>query len=203
MKASGFVAQPQRTRKYSSYQGEITQAPENLLTRNFHADAPNKKWLTDITQFHIPAGKAYLSPILDCFDGMLVSWTISTRPDAELVNAMLDLATSTLNCNQSPIIHSDRGSYYRWPGWIERIEKASLVRSMSKKGCSPDNAACEGLFDRIKNEMFYNRNWIGVTLDSFMALLDNYLRWYNTSRIKMSLGCKSPVQYQVSLGFSV
>jgi len=200
MGESGLVAQPKRKRKYSSYQGEITPAPENLLTRNFHADAPNKKWLTDITEFHIPAGKAYLSPIVDCFDGMLVSWTISTRPVAELVNTMLDLATNTLNDDECPIIHTDRGCHYRWPGWLERIEKASLMRSMSKKGCSPDNAACEGLFGRIKNEMFYNRNWIGVTLDSFMELLDGYLQWYNTARIKMSLGGKSPVQYRVSLG---
>lgn len=134
MEASGLVAQPKRRRKYSSYQGEIAPAPENLLMRNFHADAPNKKWLTDITEFHIPAGKAYRSPIVDCFDGMLVSWTISTRPDAELVNTMLDVAISTLNDDGCPIIHSDRGCHYRWPGWLERIEKASLVRSMSKKG---------------------------------------------------------------------
>jgi hypothetical protein len=111
MEASGLVAQPKRRRKYSSYQGEITPAPENLLMRNFHADAPNKKWLTDITEFHIPAGKAYRSPIVDCFDGMLVSWTISTRPDVELVNTMLDVATSTLNDDECPIIHSDRGCH--------------------------------------------------------------------------------------------
>ena len=203
MEEAGLVAQQKRRRKYSSYQGEITPAPENLLTRDFHANAPNKKWLTDITEFHIPAGKAYLSPIVDCFDGMLVSWTISTRPDAELVNTMLDLATDTLHDDESPIIHSDRGCHYRWPGWLERLEKASLVRSMSKKGCSPDNAACEGLFGRIKNEMFYNRNWIGVTMDSFMEKLDKYLQWYNTARIKMTLGGMSPVQYRSSLGLAV
>jgi len=76
------------------------------------------------------------------------------------------------------------------------------VRSISKKDCSPDNAACEGLFGRIKNEMLYNRNWIEVTLDSFMELLDRDLQWYNTARIKMSLGGKSPVQYRVSLGLA-
>ena len=200
IKASGLVAQLKRRRTYSSYQGEITMAPENLLARNFHADAPNKKWLTDITEFHIPAGKAYLSPIVDCFDGMLVSWTISTRPDAQLVNTMLDMATSTLNDDECPIIHSDRGCHYRWPGWLERIEKASLKQSMSKKGCAPDNAACEGFFGRIKNEMFYNRNWMGVSLDAFMELLDRYLQWYNTARIKMARCGKSPVQYRVSLG---
>jgi transposase InsO family protein len=70
---------------------------------------------------------------------------------------------------------------------------------MLKKGCSPDNAACEGLFGRIKNEMFYNRNWIRVTMDSFMDTLDKYLQWYNKERIKMSLGAMSPVEYRLGL----
>lgn len=203
MEEASLVAQSKRKRKYSSYQGEITPAPENLLERNFHADAPNKRWLTDITEFHIPAGKAYLSPVIDCFDGMIVSWTVSTRPDAEMVNTMLDMATGTLTNDEFPIIHSDRGCHYRWPGWLERIEKAALVRSMSKKGYSPDNAACEGFFGRVKNEMFYNRRWAGVTLDSFMETLDKYLHWYNTKRIKISLGGMSPIQYRLSLGLAV
>ncbi len=134
-----LVAQRKHMRKYRSYQGEITPAPENLIERDFHAEAPNKKWLTDITEFRIPAGKPYLSPVVDCFDGMLVSWTISTRPDAALVTTMLDVATNTLHDGEYPIIHTDRGCHYRWPGWLERTEKASLVRSMSKKGCSPNN----------------------------------------------------------------
>ena len=78
-----------RKRKYSSYQGEITPAVPNIIERYFHADAPNVKWLTDLTEFHIPAGKVYLSPIVDCFDGLLPSWSIGTSPDAELVNSML------------------------------------------------------------------------------------------------------------------
>ena len=202
MDEAGLVAQSKRKRKYSSYQGEITPAPENLLKRDFHADTPNEKWLTDITEFHIPAGKAYLSPIVDCFDGMLVSWTVSTRPDAEMVNTMLDLAIDTLTDGKFPIIHSDRGGHYRWPGWLERVEKSGLTRSMSKKGCSPDNSACEGFFGRIKNEMFYNRSWADVSLDSFIDTLDIYLQWYNNKRIKMSLGGKSPVQYRLSLGLA-
>lgn len=64
------------------YLGEISPAPENLINRDFHAKAPNVKWLTDITEFHIPAGKVYLSPIIDCFDGMVISWSIGTQPDA-------------------------------------------------------------------------------------------------------------------------
>ncbi len=134
------------------------------------------------------------------FQFSLGSWTMSTRPDAELVNMMLDLAIETLGDEEKPILHSDRGGHYRWPGWLERIEKTGLIRSMSKKGCSPDNSACEGLFGRIKMEMFYNRSWAGVTMESFLETLDNYLQWYNNKRIKMSLGGRSPVQYRLSLG---
>lgn len=108
MTEANLVAVTKRRRKYNSYQGEITPAPKNLLERDFHADTPNSKWLTDITEFHIPAGKAYLSPVVDCFDGMLVSWTVSTRPDAEIVNTMLDMATGTLGDGEYPIVHSDR-----------------------------------------------------------------------------------------------
>ena len=203
MAAAGLIALVKRKRKYSSYQGEISPAPENLLQRDFTAEHPNLKWLTDISEFHIPAGKVFLSPILDCFDGILVSWTISTRPDSELVNCMLDRATARLKVDETPILHSDRGGHYRWPGWLERIENRGLIRSMSQKGCSPDNAACEGLFGRIKNEMFYNRSWQGVSLEEFMDRLDRYLHWYNDDRIKMSLGGLSPVEYRRTLGYEV
>ena len=121
MKEEHLVAKRPNKKKYCSYQGEITPAVENKVNRNFHADKPNKLWLTDITEFAIPAGKVYLSPIVDCFDGMLVTWTIGTSPNANLVNSMLDSAIKTLDKNEHPIVHSDRGCHYRWPGWIERI----------------------------------------------------------------------------------
>lgn len=185
-----------RVRRYSSYKGEITPAVPNLLKRDFHADTPNQKWLTDITEFAIPAGKIYLSPIVDCYDGALASWTIGTEPDADLVNTMLDDAIATLKPGEKPIVHSDRGCHYRWPGWISRMEAANLTRSMSKKGCSPDNSACEGLFGRIKNEMFYCHDWRDVTISEFIAILNEYLVWYNNDRIKMSLGGLSPMAYR-------
>ncbi|MEI0746871.1 IS3 family transposase, partial [Pseudomonas aeruginosa] len=74
---------------------------------------------------------------------------------------------------------SDRGSHYRWPAWIRRTENAQLTRSMSKKGCSPDNAACEGFFGRLKTELIYPRNWQHVTLKDLMTRIDAYIHWYN------------------------
>ena len=197
-----FVAANKR-RRYGSYLGEISPAPENLINRDFQAATPNEKWLTDITEFQIPAGKVYLSPIIDCFDGLVISWSIGTRPDAELVNMMLDAAVETVaNSNDRPVVHSDRGAHYRWPGWLSRIENAKLTRSMSRKGCSPDNAACEGFFGRLKTEMFYLRDWRTTTIEQFIDVLDTYIRWYNEKRIKISLGSRSPIEYRESLGLT-
>lgn len=131
MKEEQLVVKIKRTRKYNSYQGEISPAVDNLINRIFSASEPNEKWLTDITVFAIPAGKVYLSPIVDCFDGLLVNWNISTSPDALLVNSMLDDAAKLLSVGEKPIIHSDRDVHYRWPGWIDRMEKNGFIRSMS------------------------------------------------------------------------
>jgi len=70
-------------------------------------------------------------------------------------------------------VHSDRGGHYRWPGWLSRIADAKLIRSMSRKGYSPDNAACEGFFGRLKTELFYSRNWLSTTIEEFVAALDS------------------------------
>ena len=121
--------------RYSSYRGENTPAADNIIERDFHADAPNAKWLTDITEFAITAGKTYLSPIIDCFDGLAVSWSMWISPDAELVNTMLNKATATLSDGEHPVLHTDRGCHYRWPGWIFRTGKVGPQRSMSRKSC--------------------------------------------------------------------
>lgn len=202
MAEEGLSVRTKSKRKYHSYQGEISPSVPNRINRDFHAEKPNEKWLTDITEFAIPAGKVYISPIVDCFDGMLPYWTIGTAPNAALVNDMLDGAISQLKETERPIVHSDRGCHYRWPGWIKRMEKAGLERSMSQKGCSPDNAACEGLFGQLKNEMFYNRDWAGVSIEEFISLLNKYLIWYNEKRIKISLGNMSPLEYRQSLGLA-
>lgn len=189
-----------KTGKYNSYAGEITPAVPNLLNRDFKANLTNEKWLTDITEFAIPAGKVYLSPIIDCFDGFVVTWNIGTTPDSRLVNTMLDNAITSLKKDEFPVIHTDRCVHYRWPGWIERMQSTNLTRSMSKKGCSPDNSACEGFFGRLKNEMFYNQDWGGVSIDEFITILNDYIIWYNNTRIKKSLDYKSPLKYRQALG---
>ena len=172
----------------------------NILERNFRASKPNEKWLTDITEFAIPAGKIYFSPMIDCFDGMPICWSVGTAPDAALVNGMLDEAISQLKEDEHPIIHTDRGCHYRWPGWINRMNAAQLTRSMSKKGCSPDNSACEGFFGRMKNEMFYGLSWVNVSIDDFIRRVNDYMIWYREKRINVSLGGMSLTEHRQSFG---
>ena len=201
MKQEELIVYVPRTKyHYSSYEGEITPAVENIVDRDFHSDKPFEKILTDLSEFHIPAGRVYLSPAIDCFDGLPISWTIGTSPNAELANTMLDQVISVTPDDCHPIIHSDRGCHYRWPGWIERMDNAGFIRSMSKKGCSPDNSACEGFFGRLKNEFFYCRDWNGITIEEFIEELNDYIYWYGHSRIKISLGGLSPIEYRQSLG---
>ena len=202
MKEENLIVRAIRQKKYNSYLGEISPAVPNEIQRDFHADKPNKKWLTDITEFKIGEEKVYLSPIIDCFDGMPITWTVGTSPNAELVNTMLDNAIALLKGNEHPIVHSDRGCHYRWPGWIQRMNEAGLTRSMSKKGCSPDNSACEGFFGRMKNEMFYGEKWDKISVEEFISIINQYMQWYRDKRIKLSLGGLSPMEYRRSLGIA-
>lgn len=95
MQQEGLHVYYPRKRKFCSYCGEVSPEVPNLLKRNSRATETNQKWLTDITEFAIPAGKIYLSPIIDCYDGMPVSWTIGTSPTVELANTMLKKAVAS------------------------------------------------------------------------------------------------------------
>ena len=196
------VAYAKRRARCGSYKGEISDAPENLVNRSFRAAAPNELRPADITEFGLPGGKVHLPLILDCFDGGLPAWSIGTSPNAELANSSLEAACGTLREGQRPVTRSDRGRRCRWPGWIAICEKSHLIRSMSKKGCSPDSSAMEGFFGRLENEFFHHRDWLGVTMPEFCRMLDAYLRYYNEERPKEKLGWLSPMQYRRSLGLA-
>lgn len=208
MAENGLVAcNPKRRRRYSSYVGEVSEAPENTCLdgrgrHDFGAGRPNELWVTDITEFRMPAGKCYLSPVIDCFDGMPVGWSIGTSPDADLANSSLLQACAQLKEGEHPRSHSDRGGHYRWPGWVSICEEHGLVRSMSRRGCSPDNSRAEGFFGRLKVEFFYGRDWEGVTIEEFMGTLHGYMVWYRDERRKSDLGYRSPTQYRRELGLA-
>ena len=202
MAEDGLVTHVPKRRRYSSYEGETTPAPGNLVNRDFMAERPNEKWLTDITEIKARDGKVYLSPMIDCHDGKIVAYTAGFSPNAELANGMLVKAAETLPEGAKPLVHSDRGCHYRWPGWLDLMERYGLTRSMSAKGCSPDNAAAEGFFGRMKTESVYPERWEERTRDEVLVLIDDYIHWYNHERIKQSLGWMSPVQYRQSQGMA-
>ncbi len=183
------VVYGRRARRYSSYAGEVDEAPANLPlrgdgTHDFHADEPCEKWVSDITEFKLPdAPKVYLSPVIDLFDGKPVGWSIGLRPDSHLADSSLLAALAA--ARRPPLwVHTDRGCHYRWPGWKRICEENGIARSMSRKGRSPDNAACEGFFGRLKNEFFHGRDWRGVSADEFIARLDAWMRFYSEGRLK-------------------
>ncbi len=123
-------------------------------------------------------------------------------PSVTAISCTCSITASLGKSSRHWLVTGIGGGHYRWPGWLDRINTSGLKRSMSRKGCSSDNAACEGFFGRVKNEMFYGRNWAGITLEKFICLLDRYIRWYNERRIKLSLGAMSPVKYRQHLGIT-
>lgn len=180
-----------RRGRYSSYAGEIDAPAPNLLlradgTHDFSAGRPNEAWVSDVTEFRLPddGRKVYLSPVVDLFDGKPVGWAVGTSPDARLTESSLEMACATLGEGEAPVAHTDRGCHYRWPGWKAICGRHGLARSMSRKGTSPDNAACEGLFGNLKNEFFHGRDWSGWTAEAFMELLDGWMAAYSTVRLK-------------------
>ena len=199
MAEGGLSAHVPKRRRYSSYEGETTPAPGNLVNRDFTAERPNEKWLTDITEIKARDGKVYLSPMIDCHDSKIVAYTAGFHPNAELANRMLAEAAETLPDNARPVVHSDRGCHYRWPEWIRICTEHGLTRSMSAKGCSPDNAAAEGFFGRLKQEFFHKRSFRGVTIDEFAVMLDEYMVWYRDKRIKTEYGM-SIMDKRIQLG---
>ena len=206
MRDEGLVARAaKKKRRRSPYEGEISEAPPNLLRdeegkHRFGADRPNELWITDVTEFRIPTGKVYLSPIVDCFDGMPLSWSISTSPDAGMANSSPIDACGWLNEGDRPTVRSDRGGHYRWPGWIRICRENGLAWSMSRKGRSPDSARREGFFGRLKIEFFYGCNWSKVAIEESMGMLNAYLRWYGDVRMKSDLDYRSPMQCRRDLG---
>lgn len=210
MREEGLSARGRRrARRWSSYAGEASEAPPNLPlradgTHDFTAPAPNVLWVTDITEFRLPgdAGRVYLSAVLDCFDGMPVSWRIGPSPTARLADSSLEAACATLAPGERPVVHSDRGGHYRWPGWVEVCRRFGLARSMSRKGRSCDNARMEGFFGTLKSEFFHGRDWEGVGRGGFMAELHAWLRWFRSGRVSESLGWRTPEENRRLLGYA-
>lgn len=174
---------------YRSYKGEVSDAnPLNLLVNkygghDFGAEAPNQKWLTDVSEIKAADGRLYLSVIIDCFDGRCISWAISEHPNSELVLTSLESALVGLRAGEEPLLHSDRGMLYQRSSWSDAC-KGKVQRSMSRKGHPQDNASCESFFGFLKCEFYYPLQNKRLNRKELKEQIDSYIRWYNESRLR-------------------
>ena len=189
----GLKSQIRKVR-YRSYKGEVGRIAPNVINRDFVAHAPNRKWATDVTQINIGSEKLYLSPILDMFNGEIISYNISKSPNLEQVYDMLDKAFARFDSLDGLILHSDQGWQYQHYGYRKRFEEHGIIQSMSRKGNCLDNAMAENFFGIMKSELLYAENF--ESSEAFMKALDEYIDYYNNKRIKSRLTGKSPVQYR-------
>ena len=168
---------------------------ENLLNRVFHADKPNEKWLTDVTEFKwyegITSHRVYLSAILDLYDRRIVAYVLSGRNDNPLVFKTLDKALKA-NPDAHPLFHSDRGFQYTNRFFHQKLEKAGLTQSMSRIAHCIDNGPMEGFWGILKRECYYGRRF--TSKESLIQVIQGYIHYYNTRRVQRSLGVLTPFE---------
>lgn len=183
-----------RPKRYRSYRGQFNARVPNVLDRQFQADRPNQKWVTDVTEFNVKGNKLYLSPVMDLYNGEIVAYETQERPHLPLVSNMLKKALRKLASQEAPLLHSDQGWQYQMPAYRRQLAAHGLTQSMSRKGNCLDNAAMESFFGTLKSEFFYLSKF-----DSVRQLEDGlrqYIHYYNHERIKTKLKGLSPVQYR-------
>ena len=195
MKQLGLVCHVRERRKYNSYKGEVGEVAPNLLERHFKTNEPNRKWVTDVTEFKVNDQKLYLSPIIDLFNGEVVSYNLSRHPNFKQVTDMLEGAFRKLPDKVDDLIlHSDQGWQYQHKHYQKMLKDKGVQQSMSRKGNCLDNACAENFFGLLKTELLYLQEFDSV--EHFIAELKAYIEWYNTKRIKLKLGGLSPVEFR-------
>lgn len=183
-----------RRKKYVSYRGAVGLAAPNVLERDFSTTAPNRKWATDVTKFKVLGQKHYFSPVIDLFNGEVITYTLKTAPDLNLVTSMLSKAIEKLPAGSKTIIHSDQGWHYRHLAYQHQLQKAGIRQSMSRKGNCLDNAVAENFFGHFKEEFLRQQTF--TSLDQFRNEMDRYIHWFNNDRIRLKLKGLSPVEYR-------
>ena len=180
--------------RYLSYRGEVGKTAPNILNRDFKAVRPNQKWATDVTEFKVADRKAYLSPIMDMFNGEIVAYTISDRPDLKMVMDMMSTAKRKVKSTNGVILHSDQGWHYQHMKYQQRLKRYGIIQSMSRKGNCLDNAVMENFFGIMKSELLYLQQF--SDMEVFKCELRKYINYYNNERIKLKLNGKSPVKHR-------
>ena len=181
-----------RKKRYVKSTPQITA--ENILNREFVADNPNEKWLTDVTEFKLANGsKAYLSAILDIADNSIISYVIGKSNNNKLVFDTLDKAIEA-NPTAMPLFHSDRGFQYTSKTFKYKLNAINAVQSMSRVGRCIDNGPMEAFWGTLKSEMYYLRKF--STFEELEQAIDEYIKFYNTKRLQKKLKGMTPIEYR-------
>lgn len=196
MKQLGLKSIQRPKRKYNSYQGEVGKIADNLINRDFNAQKPNEKWVTDVTEFKVKDQKLYLSPIVDLFNGEVISYNLSRHPVFNQVVDMLQKAFKTIPNNTELILHSDQGWQYQMKQYQHLLKEKGIRQSMSRKGNCLDNSCAENFFSILKSELFYPREKEYKNIEELEKDIVEYIEYYNNSRIKSKLKGMSPVNYR-------
>ncbi|UOQ86460.1 IS3 family transposase [Gracilibacillus salinarum] len=182
-----------KTRSYIPSRPEHTAA--NILNREFHADKPNEKWLTDVTEFKYGKGnKAYLSAILDLNENRIVAFKIRRANNNELVFDTLIEALNELSDGEHPLIHTDRGVQYTSYGFKRIVENAGLQHSMSRPGKCIDNGPMEGFWSSLKCEKYYLHQQEYQTFSQLVQAITEYIHFYNYERLQLTLNGYTPME---------
>ena len=195
MKALG-LKNVRRKCKYRSYMGQVGSTAPNIVNRDFSTTGPNQKWTTDVTQISVGTEKCFLSPILDMYNGEIVSYTISDHADLKMVMEMLDKAYEQHRVWEKLLMHSDQGWQYQHYNYQKSLKDHNIVQSMSRKGNCLDNAMMENFFGIMKSELLYPNRF--KDMNHFKRELVKYIEYYNNERIKARLNGMSPVQYRIN-----
>ena len=168
---------------------------ENVLNRDFIAEAPNQKWLTDVTEFKyyigVEAHKIYLSAILDLYDRRIVSYVIGNSNNNSLVFDTFDAAIAK-NPGAKPLCHSDRGFQYTNRAFHAKLKAAGMSQSMSRVAKCIDNGPMEGFWGILKRERYYGKRF--TDRDALVKMIKDYIEYYNNKRLQRNLGVLTPME---------
>jgi len=195
MHAMGLLGKRQKE-KYHSYKGETGKIADNIIARDFHADEPLKKWSTDVSQFSLPWGKCYLSPILDMATNEIIAYDLSRNPTFQQVTDMLDRAFEKFPETDGLILHSDMGWQYQHMSYVQKLKEHGIIQSMSRKGNCYDNCIIETFFGRMKTEMFYGHEKEYSSFEVFEKAVQEYIDYYNNERIQKKTKWTPPAVYR-------
>ena len=185
-----------RRKRYNYIKSTPEVTAKNILNRDFHADKPNEKWLTDVTELKYYVGaevkKVYLSAILDLYDRRIVSYKIGDSNNNPPVFETFDEAVRA-NPNAHPLFHSDRGFQYTSKIFHAKLVAVNMRQSMSRVGRCIDNGPMEGFWGILKSEMYYLRKF--TSRDDLISEIEHYLYFYNNKRYQQRLKCMTPMEF--------